>query len=168
MRAVPIVDQRGNPLYHIGQRGMWAVQSELRQIRRQLKGRAFIRHETTVDGDQLTDWTERVTDRTAGDFREVVHDTTDAQEQVHIVANTSLAPRTRQALSLIMSGAAGDPTESGFNLRLAQVMGVSPQRASQVMADLEAAGRRSIAVNARFAQLCSRSERGEGWTNLTA
>lgn len=136
MQAVLIADHRGDPLYHIGQRGFWNVQSEIRAVKRVMARRQHLVREHETDLDPL----DQVPDDT-GDFREIVHDQLEACGMVTIIANADLKDRTRQAAGLIMSGRCGDPRENGFNQRLARQLEVSPQRASQIMADLRKSAR---------------------------
>lgn len=127
-RAVLEADHRGNPLYHIGQRGMWAAQSEIRSVRQLLNHREPVYDPTTLD------WLIRE-DR---DFREEVHDRVSAQQQVRIITQARLSPRVREILSMISDDPNLQPTEGGFNKRLAAAAGISPQRACQVMASVRA------------------------------
>lgn len=132
-------DHRGNPLYHIGQRGMWRVKSEIRAIQQVMKKRsmALIGHENWEEG-MWGDSTRPVIEPVdpAPDFREIVVSRVHADATVRILAHADLKPRTREAFDVILSGAAGDPEEPGFNRRLAGQLGVSPQRASQLVQDL--------------------------------
>jgi hypothetical protein len=134
--AVPKVDGRGDPLYHLGQRGVWAVQSEVRQIQAQMKRRA----RALIGADNWNermwgDGTKEIADPDS-DFEGVLIESLDAHERIRILTHASLKPRSRQALDMILSGQVGDPTEPGFNKRLAEAMGVSEQRASQFMGNI--------------------------------
>lgn len=133
--AVMKADERGNPLYFIGQCGMWKVQSEVRTMRRRM---ANISHFTHIADGTTDDPTAIDPPDPDPDFREIVASRLDDERIVHIIANANLRDRQREAMDLILAGAAGDPSEIGFNQRLAAVMGICPQRASQIMAQLEA------------------------------
>jgi hypothetical protein len=132
MRAVLIVDERGNPLYHIGQRGMWNVGSEIRTVSRQMKHRARL---PRVDEDGEPRGIE-VEDELALEAFGRADDQMDAEQFVHIITTAPLRTRLRRVVEIVISGAAGDPTEKGFNQRLAGQLQVSPQRASQLMREL--------------------------------
>lgn len=131
---VPLADGRGCDFYHIGQRGVWAVQSEVRQIKSQMRQRQAIDWKKMVGGmeDSPLNGIENVQDPTA-EFADVLVSRLYADERVKVLTNASLKPRSREALDLMLSGELGDPTEDGFNQRLAQALGVSPQRASQLV-----------------------------------
>lgn len=136
LRAIPELDARGNPLYFAGQRGVWAVQSEVRAVaatmeRRSLRG--FDDHQE--DGLSLS---ERIADRCEPELSDMVISTMEADDAVRIVTGVALSARARQAARLVLDGAV-DPDEPGFNRSLARTMGVSPQRASQVVAELRKA-----------------------------
>lgn len=134
IRAIPKLDHRGNPFYAAGQFGVWAVGSELRTIKAMLTRRGA--QPQPVDGE--TDWLERLADRLEPDFREIVVSRHESTRLVRIIAKADLKPHVRKALQIIYEGKAGDPDELGFNKRLAAEMEVSPQRASQIMAEAEA------------------------------
>jgi hypothetical protein len=135
MRAVLIIDDRGDPLYHVGQRGIWALQSEIRVMRREMSERARYHVRQGEDG-QLENPVDLVQDERASEAYGRVEDQMLALERVHLITTAPLKPRARQAVDIIMKGAAGDPMESGFNKRLADEMGVSPQRASQIVQEI--------------------------------
>lgn len=128
-------DGRGDDFYHIGQRGIWLVMSELRAVHRVMERRAY--PQVWDDGEEA-EFTDRHMDRTTEDFREHVISVLDAGATVSVIARARLKTRTREALELILSGEVGEPDEIGFNKRLAGRMGISPQRSSQIMDDLEA------------------------------
>lgn len=135
LKAIPKLDGRGSDLYHAGQRGMWAVQSEIKAVQRTMRQRAM--HvswdEPTADGLSLA---ERYQDREVETVQEHAIEALSNEETVKIFADVDLKPRERQAIEAILSGEAGDPREGGFNKRLAAAMDVCPQRASQVMASM--------------------------------
>lgn len=132
-RAVLVADDRGDPLYHIGQRGIWAVQSLMRSVRRVTRAQAGV---WAGMNDERRDPVANAPDPRAPDAFSRVEDALVARQRVHVLVTAPLKPRLRQAVDAILSGAAGDPDEIGFNARLAVAMGVSPQRTSQVMAEL--------------------------------
>lgn len=131
--GVQKADTRGNPLYFVGQYGMWRVQSEVRSIQRRMKERSrVIIGANTWDDDAAIEPMDP-----EPDFREIVASRLDDHRIVRIIANADLRDRQREAIEIILSGAAGDPSEPGFNKRLAEQMGVCPQRASQLTAGLK-------------------------------
>jgi hypothetical protein len=136
LAALPLgVHTRPNPLWHLSERGYWAVGSFIRSIRQ----RPHMVHE---DEDTREVLVEQVEDPV--DYREIVVSRSAAQERVvHILANSSLRDKPRLAVEAILSGEVGDPTELGFNKNLAEYLKVSPQRASQIMAEVERIGWRS-------------------------
>lgn len=152
MKMVPKLDHRGNPFYRAGQQGWWAVASELRAIKSMLEKRAPMpRMRDDADG---TDWLERLEDRLEPDFREVVVAQMAATDTVRAVTSASLKPPAQRALAIIYSGkltremTINDelrevplfPDDLGFNKALAQEMGCSPQRVSQIMNEIREVG----------------------------
>jgi hypothetical protein len=135
MRGVLVADDRGDPLYHVGQRGIWNVQSELRSIRRQLQRRSLLVSQVMGDDGEPRDSIEDTADPDAALDYERVDDALEAVQRVHVITTVPLKGRERQAVDLIMS-ATTDVRESGFNRTLARQMGVSPQRASQICSKL--------------------------------
>lgn len=133
MGFVPKADGRGDDFYHIGQRGVWAVQSELRTAQRQTRQRAWAR--TVMEETGREPEYERVQDRCEPDFREIVHGRVDGEELVRVIANAPMSARAAEAVDIILREGL-DPTEQGFNKDLAGRLGVSPQRTSQIMAGL--------------------------------
>src|SRR5688572_14766028 len=67
LRAIPRADGRGDDLYHIGQRGVWAVQTQLRHVRRIMEKRVTL-HPTEPGGDPWNDFVESYEDRTGDVF----------------------------------------------------------------------------------------------------
>jgi hypothetical protein len=132
-RHVPKADGRGCDFYHIGQRGIWNVLSELRAVNMSMSHRQF-----PARTQVATDPVMELPDPDA-EFVDVLVERVDAEDRVSVMTGITLKTRTQEALDLIRSGACGDPCETGFNQRLAGRMGVSPQRASQIMADLREA-----------------------------
>ncbi len=126
-------DGRGNPLYFVGQCGIWRIGSEMRAMRRRIDNMSYFTRvaDGTDEQDNAVDPMDPSTD-----FREIVASRLDDERIVRVIANANLRDRQREAMEVILSGAAGDPTELGFNKRLAEQMGVCPQRASQLTADL--------------------------------
>lgn len=138
MKAVPHADGRGDDFYHIGQRGVWAVQSEMRAVRTMMANRAFLTGRPRMDGDEVRDPLD-IADPLVLDTLEVVMDYDEATTCMRIVCDAPLKPRARQALGLIIEDPELNPVEPGFNKTLAEKMGVSQQRASQVVQELEEA-----------------------------
>lgn len=161
---IPKVDHRGNPIFHLAQRGRWAAQSEVRSVNLRMRGRA--RLVGTDDDGQPMDPLD-VADRTDHDFREVICDALDADRVVRIVANANLRPRQREAMDLILSGEVGEPGDPGFNQTLAKRMGISPQRTSQIMGQLEATLRSESAVEDRYEELRRRQALGVPWRGFS-
>lgn len=139
LKALPLgVHERPNPLWHLSERGYWNVGSFVRSIRNRPIP-------VQDDIDQNDPVVEQVPDDEE-DMRTVVISQLDAgQRVIHILANADLRGNTKLAIEAILAGEVGDPTELGFNKRLADYLEVSPQRASQVMAELEAASWRASA-----------------------
>lgn len=73
------------------------------------------------------------------DFSDVVIERVFARQAIEILATVKLTPSARRMTGLLVSGAVGDPSEVGFNRRIAKEMDVTPQRASQVMASIKRA-----------------------------
>lgn len=136
MKMVPKLDHRGNPFYRAGQQGWWAVASELRAIKGMLDRRASVAR--AGEGDM--DWLERLEDRLQPDFREGVVTQMQSASVIKAITGSSLKGPAQRALALIYSGDVGSPDELGFNKRLAEHMGCSPQRVSQIMNELRSIG----------------------------
>jgi hypothetical protein len=132
MRAVMIADGRGCDFYHIGQRGIWAVQSEMRSMRRtsRLDARVWARIQSDDGRDPAYDAPD------PDDAFDRLEEVMDARQRVEVLTTAPLRGRLREAVEVIASGLAGDPREKGFNAKLAMQMKVSPQRASQIMGEL--------------------------------
>lgn len=131
-RHVPLADGRGDDFYHIGQRGVWAVQSEIRAVAAQMGHRVWLR---TPDGES-----EDPADQLdpASDFQDVVIAREDDRAVARIITGASLKVRSRQLVDAILDDPALDPREPGFNKAVAEKLGVSQQRASQIMGELRA------------------------------
>lgn len=157
---IPKLDHRGNPLFHLAQRGRWAAQSEVRSVNIRMRNRARL---TGTDDDGHPMDPLDVADRTEHDFREIICDAEDADRVVRIVANANLRPRQREAMDLILSGEVGEPGDPGFNQTLAKRMDISPQRTSQIMGQLEATLRSEAAIEDRFDELRHRQASGTPW-----
>jgi hypothetical protein len=132
MAGTLIADHRGDPLYHVGQRGYWAAQSALRTARRITREQARVWAGMEDGRDPVSE----LPDPGAPDDFERAEDAIVARQRVEVLTTAPLKPRLRQAVDAILSGEAGDPRDDGFNKRLAACMRVSPQRASQVVAEL--------------------------------
>lgn len=133
MAGALIADHRiGDPLYHIGQRGIWAAQSALRTARRITRMQATVWAGMTEGRDPV----DEIQDGEAADSYERCEDAIAAAQRIEVLTTAPLKPRLREAVTAIMDGSAGDPREAGFNARLATCLRVSPQRASQVVAEL--------------------------------
>lgn len=138
MDGVLKADGRGDDLYHIGQRGIWAAMSYLRTVRRITRVQARVWAGINEDGDSRDPITD-APDPTAVEAFGRAEDAIVAVQRVQVIANAPLKARAREAVAVIASGAAGDPRDLGFNARLAVQLGVSPQRASQVMSEIRSA-----------------------------
>lgn len=141
MKMIPRLDHRGNPFYRAGQQGWWAVASELRTIKQMLDRRAVLTR--TADD---ADWLDRLEDRLEPDFREGVVTRLQSASVVKAITSSSLKAPAQRALAFIYSGKVGEPGELGFNKKLAEAMGCSPQRVSQIMNELRAIGHGSDTI----------------------
>lgn len=137
----PKADRRGDPLYHIGQRGYWRVQSEVRSAHALMKQRT----KALVGAHG---WDERMWGEGDGidqhpdpaeDFSEVLFRNDEARQRLQLIFDAPISLRAREAVERALAGQAGDPSEPGFNQRLAQAMGLSPQRISQLFNELREA-----------------------------
>lgn len=137
-RHIPKLNEKGDLLYHLGQRGFWAVGAHIR--RKEAMSRLLSldapRGSQNEEGD--TTILDSLPDHRTDVEGLVVHQLGSSQ-QVDMILNLRLAPIAQRALDAIMSGQAGEPTEVGFNKSLAKALGVSPQRASQAMNSLRSA-----------------------------
>lgn len=141
IEGLAIIDERGDPLYHLGQRGWWAVSSLVRAAKCRTDKRVWPRGPRFEDAEG--EWSvEHQADPSVPDVREVVVERADAATLVRIVANASLSSKEREIMDLVLSGEV-DPDEEGFGRVVAERLGISPQRVSQLMAKLEGAFRRA-------------------------
>lgn len=128
--GVDRADERGNPLYHLGQRGVWHVQSTIRATRRarhggETQGYSMVSLEGGEEGMQVA---------SDEDLCEVIVSSGSARQRVlRVIAHAQLGDTPRRLLALMLEH---DPTEKGFNQRAGQMLGVSAQRASQAMAEI--------------------------------
>lgn len=129
--SIEAVDHRGDPIYHLGQRGVWAVLSALRKADAENEG---VVRKWQRPGQEDEPALEPVCPRRA--FTDAVHERVDAQEAIRVVVDAPLRSTTRRCLEILLSGRIGDPTEPGANRRMAEELGVSPQRASQIFKNL--------------------------------
>jgi len=132
-------DHRGDPLYHIGQRGYWRVQSEVRAAKSLMSKRQPPVVFDGFDEDDHPRWIETIADPSE-DAREVLFRHDEATHRVRAIFDAPISIRAREAVERALSGEAGDPTEPGFNQRLARAMNLSPQRVSQLFNELREAG----------------------------
>lgn len=138
VKHLPKLDERGDPVYHLGQRGFWAVGAHIRrkEAMSKLLSLDAPRHRDGEDkdmtlGDSLRD--------PIADVEGIVVNQLGGNQQVDMILDLKLAPTAKRALGAIMAGKAGDPREKGFNKNLAGALGVSEQRASQAMQSLRKA-----------------------------
>lgn len=147
MKVIPKLDHRGNPFYHAGQHGWWAVASELRRMKALINNRGQLRPNPEND----TDWLERLENRLEPDFRDSVVTRLVARDSVKVVTGAKLKPPAMKALALIFLDQVGytneegrwislSPGDLGFNKYLAEQMECSPQRVSQLMNEIRDIG----------------------------
>lgn len=123
IKHIPKIDDRGNPLYHLSVRGWYAV-TYLTRKAAPLAGQASLNvEEGEIQIGQLRD--------NAVGPEDLVVQQIGSRQQVQAILESDISPTARRACDAILSGAAGDPTELGFNKTLAKELGVSPQRSSQ-------------------------------------
>lgn len=130
----------GDRLYYLSQCAWWAVSSAVREAEKQgavSRPSLMVRH--YADGDEATDEPED----TRVDVAALVIERDYANGVVRVLAERVPAGNARRAFLAIMEGKVGDPTAPGANKLLADELGVSPQRASQIMKQLK-----SIALDA--------------------
>lgn len=127
--AVQIADvDRGDPLFHIGQRGVWAVKTEIRTIQRMLARRQQLYRDMDTAEDPIESLPE------PGEaFTEIVERRTDASRAVRTVLQAQMSPTAHKLLDVLMAEQV-DCAEQGWQSRAADLLGVSPQRVSQVVA----------------------------------
>lgn len=117
--AIPIVDLRTNPIYHLGTRGVWHVQTVLRASRRIWR--------RTEDVDAM-----EVPERHADPLMDVVERLDARGRVIEILGNESFNDTDRRVIEAILTGRV-DPEETGFNKAVAKEIDRSPQMASLVM-----------------------------------
>lgn len=126
-RAVEHVDERGDPLYHLAQRGWWAMAAYATALRRRRNGaNGDVSVGTLPVGYDLPD-PDLHTDPEY--VVELLESRDEARTHVaYVRARVALLPREAQTLEWMLHD--NDPFEKGANKRLADRLGVSPQRAS--------------------------------------
>jgi hypothetical protein len=132
LKAIDKVDHRGNPAYFIAQCGIWLVLSELKAVQKLADHRGSLPSQEGVDP-----W-QQVVDHGSDSAYDRVLDKIAAEqvaERVVMRVECDLGPRHQEAVGLILEHSL-DPGEIGFNKRLAELAGVSPQRMSQVLEDV--------------------------------
>ena len=122
LEGVPKADERGNPLFHLSQRGLWRVKSTVKAS--QLRGMTINEDLSEVREGRLHEKSE--------DHADLVINWV-AADQMLINVAPHLSDRAKDAFMLLINGDLGDPAEPGLNKRLAEAMQVSEQRASQIM-----------------------------------
>jgi hypothetical protein len=137
-KHIPKLDERGDLFYHLGQRGFWAVGAHIRRKESMVRLLSLDAPRRQADGDGDATIADSLRDP-AVDVEGIVVNQLGSGQQVSMILNLQLAPIAERALDAIMSGQAGDPSEIGFNKKLAAELGVSPQRASQAMQSLRSA-----------------------------
>lgn len=125
----------GNPLFHLAQRGQWKAKSAVDAAKKYQKlPRSQGRFK---EGEFEGEWTDDyLTDRTQQDPADIVVQRHFADHVTRVLSVAGLTGNEKKAFLLILSGELGDPCEMGWNKRLADTLGVSPQRASQITAKL--------------------------------
>lgn len=115
----------GNPLNYLAWRGLVRVKSLVGAVRK--KGHEFVHSVQTLEyeGPRMG--------QTDDEFDVVIEQATAHQRATKILTNHQLTGKAADMLTLIATGAV-DPLEPGANKQLASCLGVSPQRASQLMA----------------------------------
>lgn len=133
-RAVVIADGRGDDFYHIGQRGYWAVQSEIRTIKQMLTHRAkyLPQHlkDLGYDDESVTAGNMDGFEDPELEFATLVHDRMDCEGRVRVIVNSNLGPQVERMVEVAMGI---DPATTDYNGEIARQLGVSPQRVSQLM-----------------------------------
>jgi len=127
--AVDKVDGRGDPLFHLAKRGEWAVSAYVAVIHRR---RCGAEGQISVGSLPLGwDVPDTNTDSSPEFVLELAVDRDEAQQAVmRVRAHLKLKPYEQRALDWMLQDP--DPFELGANIRLADFLGVSPQRASVV------------------------------------
>lgn len=134
--GVPIVSlEVGNPLFHLAQRGLWEAKSAVESAKKyQLLPQS---HGRVQEGQREGEWDgDYLADRTQIDPADIVVQRHFAQHVTRVLSLADLSGNEKKAFLLILSGQLGDPCEMGWNKTLADALGVSPQRASQITAKL--------------------------------
>lgn len=115
----------GNPLNYLAWRGLVRVKSQVGAWRK--KGQEF------VASTEAMEYIPAAMGQEDDEYEVVIEQTAAHQRAVRVLTNHTLQGKAADMLTLIVSGEI-DPLESGANKRLASRLGVSPQRASQLMA----------------------------------
>lgn len=141
-RAVARVDHRGDPIFHLAQRGEWAVRSLVTAANRKRHGTSAKEggisvvslDEPTTEGERP--WREPADLSLHSDPQTVVEiheDRDEAFERVlKIVVHADLRPQEHDVLHRLLTGDL-DLSEKGTGCKLAEDLGVSGQRVSQIL-----------------------------------
>lgn len=144
-RAVDKVDHRGDPIFHLAQRGQWAVKSVVAAVNRRRHGTAakeggvsVVSLDTPRD-DQQPSWepSEESYEERVCEVIELLHRRRDARRRVQLLYAARLRPSHINALNKIMEHNI-DLTQLGARRQLAKALGVSGQRVSVIMKQIEA------------------------------
>jgi hypothetical protein len=134
LRAIPKLDARGNPIYHMAQRGWWAIQAHTHK-KQGFAGQQSLNAVAYDDGND--DVMSRLEDPEAS-TEEIVVNQVYAEQVVAAVHSAELSSIARRTADAILSNEIGVPGEIGFNKKLAAYLDVSEQRASQGVQKLRA------------------------------
>lgn len=135
LRAIPdAVMGRGSAARFIGQRAYWRVSSEVRAANKH-----FAEGRRALQGADLSEMTELGAGAVPDGTDELVA-RIDAGQTVHVMLSMNLDdqhPAAARALH-VMARSDRDPREPGYGRWLAGLLGVSPQRVSQLIATIRA------------------------------
>lgn len=143
-RAVAAVDERGDPIFHLAQRGQWVVKSLITSVNRRRHGTSEKEGGISVVSLDFNGaeggWVEPADESIESDPLAVVEineDRNEAHERVlHILVNADLAPRHKEIVQMLLAGDV-DLGERLARKEIASKLGVSGQRVTQLVNGME-------------------------------
>jgi len=152
-RAVPIVDHRGDPIFHLAQRGEWAVRSIVTAANKKRHGTSAPEGGVSVvyldDPNENEPWREPADESPESDPHHIVEIHEDREEAfnrvLRIIVHAELRPQEHDVLHRLLSGEL-DISEKGAGCQLAADLGVSGQRVSQILKRMRAEFERTDAI----------------------
>lgn len=141
-RAVEKVDHRGDPIFHLAQRGQWAVKSVVAAVNRRRHGTAAKEGGVSVvsldadESDMKEPREDSFEDQTC-EVIEIVERQQSARRRMHLIRSSDkLRPTHAKALAAVLEHNI-DLSQLGGKRQLAKALGVSGQRVSVIVKQIQ-------------------------------